>query len=65
MFKQDDLKSIIMLSDLNDAMLKKIYKVTIKTNYSSGEYIFREGEYAENLYTVLEGKVGLELRKML
>ena len=63
MFKQDDLKSIIMLSELNEAMLKKIYKVTIKTNYSSGEYIFREGEYAEYLYSVFEGKVGLELER--
>lgn len=59
----EDLKSIIMLSDLNDDMLKKMLKVTKKTTYSSGEYIFKEGDYAEYLYAVLNGKVGLELQK--
>ena len=59
----EDLKSIIMLSDLNDSMLEKMLKATKKTNYSSGEYIFKEGDYAEFLYSVIEGKVGLELQK--
>ena len=63
MLRIEDLKSIIMLSDLNDTMFEKILKVTKKTNYSSGEYIFREGDYAEHLYSVIEGKVGLELQK--
>ena len=59
----EDLKSIIMLSDLNYTMFEKMLKVTKKTNYSFGEYIFREGDYAEHLYSVIEGKVGLELQK--
>ena len=59
----EDLKSIIMLSDLNGAMLEKMLKVTKKTTYSSGEYIFKEGDYAEYLYAVFNGKVGLELQK--
>jgi CRP/FNR family cyclic AMP-dependent transcriptional regulator len=63
MLEMEDLKSIIMLSDLNDAMLKNLLKVTKKTNYSPGEYIFKEGDYAEYLYAVLDGKVGLELQK--
>lgn len=63
MLRIEDLKSIIMLSDLNDTMFEKILKVTKKTNYSSGEYIFREGDYSEHLYSVIEGKVGLELQK--
>ena len=63
MLKIEDLKSIIMLSDLNDTMLKKLLKVTKKTIYSSKEYIFKEGGYAESLYSVIEGKVGLELQK--
>jgi CRP-like cAMP-binding protein len=61
--EMEDLKSIIMLSDLNDAMLEKMLKLTIKTTYRSGEYIFKEGDYAEYLYAVLNGKVGLELQK--
>ena len=63
MLEIEDLKSIIMLSDLNDAMLKNILKATKKTTYSSGEYIFKEGDYAEYFYAVLDGKVGLELQK--
>lgn len=63
MLQIEDLKSIIMLSDLNDTMFKKMLKVTKKTNYSTGEYIFKEGEYAESLYSVIEGKVALELQK--
>ena len=59
----EDLKSIVMLSDLNDAMLEKLLKVTKRTNFSSGEYIFKEGDYAEYLFAVLNGKVGLELQK--
>jgi CRP/FNR family cyclic AMP-dependent transcriptional regulator len=59
----EDLKSIIMLSDLNGAMLNKMLKATKKTTYGKGEYIFKEGDYAEYLYAVLNGKVGLELQK--
>jgi CRP/FNR family cyclic AMP-dependent transcriptional regulator len=61
--EMEDLKSIIMLSDLNASMLEKMLKVTKKTTYSKGEYIFKEGDYAEYLYAVLNGKVGLELQK--
>lgn len=63
MLEMEDLKSIIMLSDLNSVMLEKMLKVTKKTTYSSGEYVFKEGDYAEYLYAVLDGKVGLELEK--
>jgi CRP-like cAMP-binding protein len=63
MLDMEDLKSIIMLSDLNSAMLEKMLAATKKTTYSSGEYIFKEGDYAEYLYAVLNGKVGLELQK--
>jgi CRP/FNR family cyclic AMP-dependent transcriptional regulator len=59
----EDLKSIIMLSDLTAAMLEKMLKITKKTTYNSGEYIFKEGDYAEYFYAVLNGKVGLELQK--
>jgi CRP-like cAMP-binding protein len=63
MFKIDDLKSIIILSHLNDTMLKKMAKVTLVTDYNEGEYIFKEGDYAEYFYSVLEGQVKLELEK--
>jgi CRP/FNR family cyclic AMP-dependent transcriptional regulator len=59
----DDLKSIIMLSYLTDPMLKKIAEVTTIMEFGTGSYIFREGEYARYLYSVIAGKVGLELEK--
>jgi len=63
MLKLDDLKSIIMLSHLTDTMLERIIKVTLVTKVDAGKYIFREGDYANHLYAVLEGKVALELEK--
>jgi len=63
MLNIDDLKSSIMLSHLNDTMLKKISGITLISEYSAGYYIFKEGDYAKYLYSVIDGKVGLELEK--
>jgi CRP/FNR family cyclic AMP-dependent transcriptional regulator len=57
----DDLKSIIMLSFLTDTMLTKLAEVTLITECHAGSYIFREGDYARYLYSVIDGRVGLEL----
>jgi len=63
MFGLEDLKSIILLSYLKDPMLKNIAKVTSVKDYSAGQYIFKEGEYAHYLCAIIEGKVGLEVQK--
>lgn len=63
MFEPGDLKSVILMSHLNDSMLKKIGTVTAIKEYRAGEYIFKEGDYADRLYSVVDGKVGLELEK--
>ncbi len=63
MFSIDDLKSINMLSYLNDSMLKNLVKITSINEYRSGDYIFNEGDYAKSLYSVIDGKVGLEIEK--
>jgi CRP-like cAMP-binding protein len=62
-FDVDDLKSVIMLTYLNDSMLKKIAKITLGMKYRPSAYIFKEGDHAEYLYSVIDGKVGLELEK--
>jgi CRP/FNR family transcriptional regulator, cyclic AMP receptor protein len=59
----DDLRCTILLSHLTDLMLKKLLEVTSKLTYDAGEYIFREGEYAGRLFSVHEGRVGLEIPK--
>ncbi|MBW1798533.1 MAG: Crp/Fnr family transcriptional regulator [Deltaproteobacteria bacterium] len=63
MFDLNDLRSIVILSPLNDSMLEKLIKITSMQEYEAGRYIFKEGEYAEFLYAVLDGKVGLEVEK--
>jgi len=63
MFSIDDLKSINMLSYLNDSMLENLVKITSINEYRAGDYIFNEGDYAKSLYAVIDGKVGLEIEK--
>jgi CRP-like cAMP-binding protein len=60
----DDLKAIILLSHLTDPMLEKLSEVSLTTDFGTGDYIFREGEYARYFYAVIDGKVGLELEKV-
>lgn len=63
MVELDDLKSIVLLSHLTDPMLEKLVDITLTTEHSAGDYIFREGDYSRYLYAIIEGKVGLELEK--
>ena len=63
MFSIDNLKSINMLSYLNDSMLENLVKITSINEYRAGDYIFNEGDDAKSLYSVIDGKVGLEIEK--
>jgi CRP-like cAMP-binding protein len=63
MIQIDQFKSIRMLSYLSDDMLKKLEPITTIVEFEAGEYIFREAEYAEYLYSIIEGDVGLETEK--
>jgi len=63
MFDINDLRGIIMLNYLTDAMLEKLKKIATIKEFMATEYIFKEGEYAEYLYSLIEGQVGLETAK--
>ena len=63
MFSIDDLKSINMLSSLSDSMLESLATITSINEYRAGDYIFNEGDDAKSLYSVIDGKVGLEIEK--
>ena len=63
MFSIDDLKSINMLSYLNDSMLENLATITSINEYRAGDYIFNEEDDAKSLYSVIDGKVGLEIEK--
>ena len=56
-----DLQSVKLLSDLNDRNLRKIERITSVETYPEGGFIFRENQYADDLYAVVQGKVALEL----
>lgn len=63
MFDIHDLRSIIMLNYLKDEMLEKVLKVTGLQEFNAGEYLYRERDYADFLYSVVEGKISLETEK--
>lgn len=63
MIEVNDLKSVLLLSYLEDSMLKKIAEITLITKIDAGNYFFREGEHAQLLYSIIDGKVGLEIEK--
>ena len=63
MFTIDDLKSINMLSYLSDSMLENLATITSINEYRAGAYIFNEGDDAKSLYSVIDGKVGLDIEK--
>ncbi len=63
MIEVDQLRSIRMLSYLSDEMLVKLQPVTSIMEFKAGEFIFKEKEYAEYLYSIMEGSVGLEMEK--
>ena len=61
MLDADQLRSIVLLRNLSDTMLKKVADKAKIVNVKAGEYLFKEGDFAESLYSVLEGKVSLEV----
>ncbi len=63
MFSIDDLKSINTFSCLSDSMLENLATITSINEYRAGDYIFNEGDDAKSLYSVIDGKVGLEIEK--
>ena len=56
-----DMQSIKVLSDLKESKLKKIEKITSVATFKEGDYIFKENEYADHLFSVISGRVALEL----
>jgi len=54
-----------LFSDLSQDALDRIARLTTETNFTTGAKLFQEGEDADNLYLILEGKVSLEKRVQL
>lgn len=63
MIEVNDLKTVLLLSYLDDSMSQKIAEITLITKIEAGNYFFREGDDAKHLYSIIDGKVGLEIEK--
>jgi CRP-like cAMP-binding protein len=63
MMNPEEIKSVMLLSHLNEKMLEKVAVLASVVMVKKGEYVFKEGDYAENLYSVLVGKIALEVEK--
>ena len=59
----DELKTVMMLNCLDDATLKKILEITSFVKLKAGDYVFKQDEYAKNLWAVKKGRVGLSFEK--
>ncbi len=61
MLDAEQLRSIVLLRNLSDAMLKQVAGKAKIMNVKAGQYLFKEGDFAEDLFSVMEGKVALEV----
>ena len=62
MISRDDLKQMVMLAYLTDAMLDKLIPITEMNQFDAKEYVFKQGKPAERLYFLVKGKILLEHR---
>ena len=56
-----ELKSVRLLNRLSDEMVEKLVPITEVVAFNAGDYIFKVGNKAEYLYSLLEGCVDLEI----
>ena len=62
MFNRDDLKRIVMLTYLTDAMLDRLSAIVDVLKFDEEEIVFRAGEAADRFYMLRSGQVLLEQR---
>ena len=62
MVTRNDLKQIVMLTYLTDAMLDDLAQIVDVLKFDKGEVIFREKEPSERFYMLTSGQVLLEQR---
>ena len=55
-----ELKQIVLMGYLTDAMLERLHPHIDNLNFAEGEVIFKEGDTADRFYMLKRGKVLLE-----
>ncbi len=63
MARAEEINSVLLLMHLEEKMVEKVAGIATITTAKNGEFIFRENDTAEYLYSLLEGKVALEIEK--
>jgi CRP/FNR family transcriptional regulator len=56
------LTQVELFEDLPESQITAISEICNQVNLSRGEMIFDEGERAENLYILMEGRVSIRMR---
>jgi CRP-like cAMP-binding protein len=51
------LRNVAIFRDLDDGELARVSEVCREQRFTSGEYIFREGESGSRLYLIVDGEV--------
>ena len=62
MVKLDIIKENYMFRDLKQEQISKIDAISHEKNYEAGQCVFKEGDKAEHIYILEEGRVLLEMR---
>ena len=62
MSKLDVIQGNYVFRGLTSEQVQKVASISQEKTYEAGQSIFREGEQAQNLYILEEGKVILEMR---
>ncbi len=57
----NELRSLNMFSNCEEGRLRKIKDITYVRKFKKDQFIFRDGQYADFLYALVEGRVSLEI----
>lgn len=57
----NDLRSLNIFANCDENRLKKLTEITFVRRFKKDQYIFRDGQYADLLFALVEGRVSLEV----
>lgn len=59
----DCLKTINILKPFDRSILEKIHNIASVEYFQKGDYLYKEGDPAKKLFSIIDGKVGIEVQK--
>ena len=62
MINTEILSQFNLFNGLSEALLKEIAAMSKEVSYKNDEFVFREGETAENLHLLVKGSVALRVK---